>query len=139
MMRNMLLAAAVVAAIAFPLLVTVNYFVHLAVLSMVFMIVAQSVNLIQGYTGYVSIAQGGFMGIGAYASALLSVDAGWSVWASIAVSPVIAGLVALVAGYPSCRVKGHYFDIRPLALILEVFIVLVNWIPVTGGEGGYPG
>jgi branched-chain amino acid transport system permease protein len=139
MMRHTFLAAAIVAAIAFPMLVTVNYFVHLAVLSMVFMIVAQSVNLIQGYTGYVSIAQGGFMGIGAYASALLSVDAGWSVWASIAVSPVIAGLVALVVGYPSLRVKGHYFAIVTMALNMVVFIVLVNWIPVTGGEGGYPG
>lgn len=139
MLRATLLVAVVAAAILFPLWVTVNYFVHLAVLAMVFMIVAQSVNLIQGYTGYVSIAQGGFMGIGAYASALLSVDGGWPVWLSIVAASAITGLTALLAGYPSLRVKGHYFAIVTMALNMVVFIVLVNWIPLTGGEGGYPG
>lgn len=139
MLRATMLAAVVAAAILFPLWVTVNYFVHLAVLAMVFMIVAQSVNLVQGYTGYVSIAQGGFMGIGAYASALLSVDGGWPVWLSIAAASAITGFTALLAGYPSLRVKGHYFAIVTMALNMVVFIVLVNWIPLTGGEGGYPG
>ncbi|MCO5118108.1 MAG: branched-chain amino acid ABC transporter permease [Burkholderiaceae bacterium] len=139
MLRNVILAAVIAAAVFFPMWVTVNYFVHLAVLAMVFMIVAQSANLIQGYTGYVSIAQGGFMGVGAYASALLSVDAGWPVWLSIAVAPLVTGITALIAGYPSLRVKGHYFAIVTMALNMVVFIVLVNWMQVTGGEGGYPG
>lgn len=139
MWRISALVAVVAAAILFPMWVPVNYFIHLAVLAMVFMIVAQGANLIQGYTGYVSIAQGAFMGIGAYASALLSVDGGWPVWAAIAVAPILTAVTAIIAGYPSLRVKGHYFAIVTMALNMVVFIVLVNWIPVTGGEGGYPG
>src|SRR5690606_27312362 len=139
MTRYVLLAATIIAALVFPHVVTSNYFIHLAVLAMIWMIVAQGTNVIQGYTGYVSIAQGGFMGIGAYSSALLSLDLGVPVWLAILVAPLATAVAALIAGYPSLRVKGHYFAIVTMAMNMVIFIVLVNWIPVTGGEGGYPG
>ena len=139
MSRIVLLAAVAAAALAFPHLVTANYFIHLAVLAIIWMIVAQGTNVIQGYTGYVSIAQGGFMGIGAYSSALLSLDAGFPVWIAMLVAPLATAVAAIVAGYPSLRVKGHYFAIVTLAMNMVIFIVLVNWIPVTGGEAGTPG
>lgn len=136
MIRRVLSAVVVIAALAFPHVVTTNYFIHLAVLAMIWMIVAQGTNVIQGYTGYVSIAQGGFMGIGAYSSALLALDGGLPVWLAMAVAPLITAVAALIAGYPSLRVRGHYFAILTLAMNMVVFIVLVNWIPVTGGEAG---
>lgn len=139
MSRIVLLAAVAAAALAFPHLVTANYFIHLAVLAIIWMIVAQGTNVIQGYTGYVSIAQGGFMGIGAYSSALLSLDAGFPVWIAMLVAPLATAVAAIVAGYPSLRVKGHYFAIVTLAMNMVIFIVLVNWIPVTGGEAGTSG
>ena len=132
------IVAVIAAAIVFPLFVTVNYFIHLAILAMIFMIVAQGANVIQGYTGYVSIAQGAFMGIGAYASALLSMRAGFPVWLSMLVAPVITAVAAAIAGYPSLRVKGHYFAIVTLAMNMVVFTVLVNWISLTKGEPGLP-
>lgn len=132
------IAAALAVAIVFPLFVTVNYFIHLAILAMIFMIVAQGTNVIQGYTGYVSIAQGAFMGIGAYASALLSMRAGFPVWLSMLVAPAITAVAAAIAGYPSLRVKGHYFAIVTLAMNMVVFIVLVNWTSLTKGEPGLP-
>lgn len=139
MIRPVLLAVVAAAALAFPHVVTANYFIHLAVLAMVWMIVAAGTNVIQGYAGYVSIAQGGFMGIGAYSSALLSLDAGVPVWLAISVAPFITALAALIAGYPSLRVRGHYFAILTLAMNMVIYIVLVNWIPVTGGEAGTTG
>ena len=132
------IVAVIAAAIVFPLFVTVNYFIHLAILAMIFMIVAQGTNVIQGYTGYVSIAQGAFMGIGAYASALLSMRAGFPVWLSMLVAPAITAVAAAIAGYPSLRVKGHYFAIVTLAMNMVVFTVLVNWISLTKGEPGLP-
>ncbi|MCZ4291684.1 branched-chain amino acid ABC transporter permease [Hoeflea alexandrii] len=139
MIRLVLIAAVAFGGIAFPYLLTSNYFIHLAILAIIWMIVAQGANVIQGYTGYVSIAQAGFMGIGAYSSALLNLNAGWPVWICMIVSPLITAAASLIAGYPSLRVKGHYFAIVTLALNMVIFIVLVNWIPVTGGEGGIAG
>lgn len=139
MIRNLLIAAVVLGAIAFPHLLTSNYFIHLAIVAIIWMIVAQGANVIQGYTGYVSIAQAGFMGIGAYASALLSIEEWLPVWGAILVSPMVTALAALIVGYPTLRVKGHYFAIVTLAMNMVIFIVLVNWIPVTGGESGLPG
>jgi branched-chain amino acid transport system permease protein len=138
MWTRIAIVVVIAAAIVFPLFVTVNYFIHLAILAMIFMIVAQGANVIQGYTGYVSIAQGAFMGIGAYASALLSMNAGFPVWLSMLVAPFITAIAAAIAGYPSLRVKGHYFAIVTLAMNMVVFTVLVNWSSLTKGEPGLP-
>ncbi len=139
MSRIVLVAAVALAALAFPQMVTSNYFIHLGVIAIIWMIVAQGTNVIQGYTGYVTIAQGGFMGIGAYGSALLSVNAGLPVWIAILIAPFITAVAAVIAGYPSLRVKGHYFAIVTMAMNMVIFIVLVNWIPVTGGDAGMSG
>ena len=129
-------ALAIVAGAIFPLVVDVNYFIHLTIIALIWVVVTQGTNVMQGYTGYVTIAQGGFMGVGAYVSAILSVRYGWPVWASMAVAPVVTAALALIAGYPSLRVKGHYFAIVTLAYNMVVFIVLLNWISLTGGEAG---
>jgi branched-chain amino acid transport system permease protein len=130
-LRVAALAALLLAALALPQLVRVPYFLQLIILALIWVTLAQGQNLIQGFTGYVSIAQAGFMGIGAYSSALMSVKLGWPVWATMA-----AALLAVLAGYPSLRVKGHYFAIVTLAYNMVIFIVLMTWSSLTGGEAG---
>jgi branched-chain amino acid transport system permease protein len=122
-----------------PALVKVPYFLHLGILALIWVIVAQGQNLVQGFTGYVSIAAAGFMGVGAYASTLLTTKLGWSVWTSMVCAPLIAGLLAIMVGYPSLRVKGHYFAIVTMAYNLVIFIVLINYSSLTGGESGITG
>lgn len=122
-----------------PALVQVPYFLHLGILALIWVIVAQGQNLVQGFTGYVSIAAAGFMGVGAYASTLLTTKLGWSVWTSMACAPLLAGVLAVVVGYPSLRVKGHYFAIVTMAYNLVIFIVLINFSSLTGGESGITG
>jgi branched-chain amino acid transport system permease protein len=132
-----ILFALVVVLLALPSMVKVPYYLHLTVLALIWVVVAQGQNLIQGYTGYVSIAQGGFMGIGAYGSALLSVKLGWSVWLTLSLSPILTGIFAILVGYPSLRVKGHYFAIVTLAFNMVIYIVLFNFRTLTGGEAGF--
>ena len=129
-------AALVIAALALPKLITVPYFMHLVILGLIWVILAQGQNLIQGFVGYVSIAQAGFMGIGAYFSTLLSVKLGWSVWTCLAVAPIFTALVSVVVGYPSLRVKGHYFAIVTLAYNMVIFTILMTFSSLTGGEAG---
>jgi branched-chain amino acid transport system permease protein len=109
---------------------------HLIILALIWVILAQGQNLIQGFVGYVSIAQAGFMGIGAYFSTLLSVKLGWSVWTTLWLAPLFTTLVSVLVGYPSLRVKGHYFAIVTLAYNMVIFTILLTFSSVTGGEAG---
>ncbi len=119
-----------------PQLLTVKYYLHLSVLALIWVIVAQGQNLIQGFTGYVSIVQAGFMGIGAYASTLIGLNFQWPLWVTMTLAPLVTALFALATGYPSLRVKGHYFAIVTLAFNLIIVIVLVNYSELTKGEAG---
>ena len=136
LLRRIGCAALMLAALALPLVVKLPYFLHLIILALIWVVLAQGQNLIQGFTGYVSIAQAGFMGIGAYSSTLLSVKLGWPVWFTMAAAPLMTAALAVLAGYPSLRVKGHYFAIVTLAYNMVIFIVLTTWSSLTGGEAG---
>lgn len=129
-----LLALAVL--VVLPQVLTVKYYLHLSILALIWVIVAQGQNLIQGFTGYVSIVQAGFMGIGAYSSTLIGLHFQWPLWATMTLAPLITALFALATGYPSLRVKGHYFAIVTLAFNLIIVIVLVNYSELTKGEAG---
>jgi len=136
-MRNRLwLMLLIVLLFCVPNLVSTPYFLHLMILALIWVVIAQGQNLIQGFTGYVSIASAGFMGVGAYASTLLSLRLGVSVWVAMFCAPFITALLAVFVGYPSLRVKGHYFAIVTLAYNLVIFIILNNFTSLTGGEGG---
>lgn len=137
--RHILYAAALLGFVLLPQLITVKYYLHLSVLALVWVIAAQGQNLIQGYTGYVSIVQAGFMGIGAYSTTLMGLHFALPVWLTILLAPFVTALFALVAGYPSLRVKGHYFAIVTLAFNLVIFIVLMHATDLTQGEAGISG
>ena len=128
----------VLGALALPHTISTPYYIHLLTLALIWVVLAQGQNLTQGFVGYVSIAQAGFMGIGAYASTLLTVKLGFSVWATLLIAPLFTGFAALLAGYPSLRVKGHYFSIVTLAYNMVIFIVLMTFSALTGGEAGIP-
>lgn len=131
--------AALVGFALLPQFIAVKYYLHLSILALIWVIAAQGQNLIQGYTGYVSIVQAGFIGIGAYSTALLGLHYDLPVWLTILLAPVITGLFAVGVGYPSLRVKGHYFAIVTLAFNLVIFIVLMNFTELTEGEAGITG
>lgn len=109
---------------------------HLIILALIWVILSQGQNLIQGFVGYVSITQAGFMGIGAYFSTLLTLKLGFSVWLTLAMTPLITGLFSVIVGYPSLRVKGHYFAIVTLAYNMVIFTILLTYSSLTGGEAG---
>ncbi len=73
--------------VALPQVLTVKYYLHLSILALIWVIVAQGQNLIQGFTGYVSIVQAGFMGIGAYSSTLIGIHFQWPLWATMTMAP----------------------------------------------------
>ncbi|MCL4182934.1 MAG: branched-chain amino acid ABC transporter permease [Burkholderiaceae bacterium] len=119
-----------------PLMIEKVYYLHLMTIMLIWIILTQGLNVIQGYAGYVSICQATFFGIGAYASALVTVNLGWPVGAGF-VASLLAGLVAgLFIGWPSLKMKGHYFAIATMAFAVLVGSVMHNWKSVTGGDAG---
>ncbi len=98
-------------------------------------ILIHGLNLLMGYAGQVSLGQGAFMAVGAYTTALLGTKFGVSFWLALPASALTAGLVGMVFGAPSLRIKGVYLA---LATIAAQFIVLwvVRYVPAFGGVTG---
>src|SRR3989442_15691711 len=88
-------------------------------------------------TGQLNMAHISFMGIGAYASALLVTRAGWSFWASLAVAPLVAALGAVPVGRIALRVSGPYYFLITFAF-LEVLRLFFNnsFVDYLGGPSG---
>ena len=98
-------------------------------------IAAMGLNLTLGYAGQVSLAQGAFVGIGAYAAAIMTTH-GWPLPAAILVAIVLAFAVGWVLGYPALRVQHHYLAFVTLAFSTLAFLVFRNESWLTGGIYG---
>ncbi len=97
-----------------PLVMRDAYFLHVAVVVAINVIMAVSMWLL-GITGLISFGQAGFMFIGAMTTALLTKLSGWPFWAAMPLSAVMAGLISAPVGRLSLRVKGVYFFLVTLA------------------------
>jgi len=124
----------VVALFALPVFLDV-YQAHVAVLILVFSIVAIGLSLVMGFGGQVNLAQAAFFGTGAYASAILTGTFGWNPWLAAPVAIVVTCTVALVAGVPALRIQSHYLGIVSLGLAIAFSNVLTN-STITGGASG---
>lgn len=78
-------------------------------------IAVQGLNLLVGYTGQISLGHAAFMAVGAYSGAILARELGFSFWAALPGAALITGVVGLIFGLPSLRVKGFYLAMATLA------------------------
>lgn len=129
-----------------PLWMTDNYILHILITTGIFIIAAMSLNLLLGYTGQLSLGHVAFFGIGAYASALISLGFEFHITPSIVLGlspkPVwlamlggmfAAGLCGYVIGKLSFRVRGAYFVIVSISFAEVVRLVALNWVELTQG------
>ncbi len=101
-------------------------------------IAAIGLNLTLGYAGQVSMAQGAFVGIGAYTVALLT-QAGCPFALAFVAAGVLCFAIGWMLGYPALRVQHHYLAFVTLAFTTLVFLVLRNEEWLTGGTYGING
>ena len=78
-------------------------------------IALQGLNLLTGYTGQISLGQAAFMMVGGYASGLLAIHLNFPIYLSLPFGALITGLIGLLFGLPSLRVKGFYLAMATLA------------------------
>ena len=101
-------------------------------------ILAAGLNLINGYTGQFSLGHAGFMAVGAYVSAIVTMKLGLPFIVAIMAGACAAGLLGLLIGLPTLRLSGDYLAIATLGLgeIIRITILNINYI---GGASGFMG
>jgi branched-chain amino acid transport system permease protein len=134
-MRTALWLAAA-AALVLPWVVGSPYVLHVAVMTGIYVVLAQSMNLVLGYSGLLSLASPAFFGIGAYIATLLALRLGWDSSLTVALSALGGAAGAAIIGFPSLRVSRHAFVIVTLAATLLLQLVALNWEDVTRGSLG---
>jgi branched-chain amino acid transport system permease protein len=133
----MAVGLAAIVAVAAPFFLK-PYGIYLITMWVVLTIAAIGLNLTLGYAGQVSLAQGAFVGIGAYSVALLT-QAGWPYPAAFAAGGALCFGIGWILGYPALRVQHHYLAFVTLAFTTLVFLVLRNEEWLTGGIYGING
>ena len=111
------------------------YGIYILSLWAVTTIAAIGLNLTLGYAGQVSLAQGAFVGIGAYAAALLTTK-GWPLGSAYLVAGVSCFAIGWLLGYPALRVQHHYLAFVTLAFATLAYLVMRNEEWITGGIYG---
>jgi branched-chain amino acid transport system permease protein len=129
------LALAAIALALYPVQAT-GYGIRVMLQLFMWIALAQSWNLISGLTGYVSFGHVAFFGMGAYASSLLIVKAGWPWPLACLGGGAMAAVLALVIGWPCLRLKGPYFAIAMLGLNEVLRVIASYYEGLTGGGNG---
>lgn len=127
------------AAALLPLAVRNEYLLHLGVLILFSLVLATSFNLIVGYVGEFPLGHMAFLGIGAYAAALLSSRLGAPVWLTIPFGAATAGVFGLAIGAITLRLRGPFFVIITLCFAEVLRLVANNWVGLTNGPMGISG
>ena len=133
--RNLGIVAFIVLLFLLPVFIKSDYWIHVLIIIAINILITVSLRTIF-LTGEVCLGTAGFMLLGAYGSALLTMKVGLSFWLAMPLGGLLAAAVALAVGYPFFRVKGIYFAILTL-LIATVFQYIAGyWDTLTGGWHG---
>ncbi|GAF74084.1 unnamed protein product, partial [marine sediment metagenome] len=112
-----------------------SYLLHICIMSGLYLIMALGLNIQLGSTGMVNFAFAAFFGVGAYTSALLTVNFHFSFWLGILAAIIISALFGLLIGSLTLKSTGFYYALVTMAFQI-IFHLLVNNLRFTGGSGG---
>jgi branched-chain amino acid transport system permease protein len=136
--KPLLLAALVLVVAVFPGLLDSNYWMNLVNLAISFSVACLGLNIVLGYAGQLSLAQASFWGVGAYTSALLTVNLGVPVWMGLVAAFLVAALFGIMLGIPTLKLSGHYLAMTTIGFGIILQLILINAIWLTGGSDGIP-
>jgi branched-chain amino acid transport system permease protein len=136
MKKNLLPLVVLAALAALPFVLKSEYFIHLMVLFLLWVVIGSSWNVLAGYTGQVSFGHAAFFGVGAYTAGLLFQHLHVSPWWGMALGGVAALLIGLPFGAICFPLRGAYFALASLALGEGIRHVATIAESFTGGMGG---
>ncbi len=133
--KNLIYGALLAVLIVLPLIFQSAQIHHICILLGLYIMLALGLEIALGLTGLFALCHAAFYGMGAYASALLSIY-GFSFWITLPAAVIISGLFGMLIGFPSLRMKGDYLAIATLGFG-EIFrLMLVNGGEITRGPRG---
>jgi len=103
---------------------------------LIYVLLGWGLNITVGLAGLLDLGYVAFYAVGAYSSALLTKTFGLSFWITLPLAGILAAFWGLLVGLPVLRLRGDYLAIVTLAFAEIVRLVLINWVPVTGGYAG---
>ena len=133
--QKLLAAAMIVAAIAWPFLVSRGS-VDIATLTLIYVMLGLGLNVVVGLSGLLVLGYGGFYAIGAYTYALLNHYYGLGFWESLPLAGIVTAIFGFLLGFPVLRLRGDYLAIVTLGFGEIVRILLLNNTEITGGPNG---
>lgn len=116
-----------------------EYYIHLAILCGMYLILAQSFNLVFGLGRLLNLAHIAVFGIGSYATALLATEGGYSFWVCLPASIIAAAIASLPIAAVSLKLGSDYFAVGTLALSALITALFINWKSITHGVLGIAG
>ncbi len=115
------------------------YFMRLVIFSLIYALLALSLNLTLGFRGELSLGHQTFFGVGAYAAAILATNYEWPLLLLLPVTAACAAITASGIGLVALRMRGPYFAIVTLSFGVIAQILAVNLVDLTNGPMGISG
>lgn len=129
-------AVAALLIVLLPLGIRGQYALGLVNLVLVNVIVVVGLNVIWGFAGQIALGQAGFVATGAYTVAVMSVQWHTTFWVGLVCGVIITGLLALILGLATLRLKSFYLGLATLGFGQIVEQVLLNWKAVSQSANG---
>ena len=137
---KILLVVAALAAVAIVVPNTGSFIILLVTRALAFSILVMSLDILLGYTGLASLGQAAYLGVGAYATAILAtkyhIGLGWDFWLVVLIGILLGAALAALFGLLAIRASGVYFLMITLALGQCVWGLAYRWNSLTGGDNG---
>src|SRR5690625_255904 len=128
------MAVLAVVIVLLPLILD-NYWMSLANTALIAAIGAIGLNILVGYTGQISLGQGGFLAVGAFTSAILTDRLGMPAPLSVIGAVMLTAAIGVIVGLPALRLKGLYLAIATLASQMVILFIVRRWEFLTEGQG----
>lgn len=123
-------------AITLDFITSTGFWIGVLVLAGIYALVALGLQLNVGFTGVVNFGAAGFMAVGAYTMAILTVDTGISFWLSLPISILVTMAFGALIGLPALRLRADYLAIATLAAAEVIRLVAQNARDLTNGNEG---
>jgi branched-chain amino acid transport system permease protein len=117
----------------------ISHYNDIMVFAGIYCLITIGLSLLMGYAGQISIGHAAFYGIGAYTSAILTVQYGLNPWLCMFIGMIVSAIVAVLVGAPSLKLRGHYLAMATLAFGIIVYIIFNEETSWTGGPDGMTG
>jgi branched-chain amino acid transport system permease protein len=130
------IAIALLALVAFPLLIPNTYYIHLAETIMIYAILLFGLDIVVGYTGQVSLGHAGLFGIGAYTAGVLFFKLGMPIYFTVPIAIALTAVFGAILALPALRVTGPYLAMVTLAFGTIIQILINEMTFLTDGPMG---